>query len=364
MKRASRWLGVGLIAAVSCGGSAPSTGSPPEPPAAEPAPAGVGVTARIHFNTQTADFVRAREFYRRLGFTAGVGGFPKTNTYAMARSLGMYDLCSYEIEEIEVISIPGAEGPTAIDLIQFRVPFNPEPPYAEPTHLGLASVALATPDFDAAVTWLRDNEVGLLSEPFGEAGERFVFFEDPDGVWLQLVETGMAPDEPTDGTRITAMPFITLNVSSFERSFAFYERLGYGVVGELSSSGGSAEAVAYGLDGPFERRGADIAIPGGDGNRLRLIEWISHRDDDPPYPPPINHIGIHRLALAVENLDRAMETLAEDGVEALSDIAPCCSGTGEDETGIINLIDPDGVFVELVGPIARKEPLARPSFCN
>lgn len=68
---------------------------------------------RIHFNTQTADFAQARAFYRRLGFTDGVGGFPKTNTHQMARSLGMDDLCSYEIQEIEVISIPDSWGPTS-----------------------------------------------------------------------------------------------------------------------------------------------------------------------------------------------------------------------------------------------------------
>ena len=86
----------------------------------------VGLTGRIHFNTQTGDFARSRAFYRMLGFTAGVGGFPKTNTHEMARSLGMYDLCTYEIQEIEVISIPASWGPTSIDLIQFAEPFNRE----------------------------------------------------------------------------------------------------------------------------------------------------------------------------------------------------------------------------------------------
>ena len=54
----------------------------------------MNILARIHFNTQTADFERTREFYRLLGYTQGVNNFPRTNTHAMARSLGMYDLCS------------------------------------------------------------------------------------------------------------------------------------------------------------------------------------------------------------------------------------------------------------------------------
>ena len=83
-----------------------------------------GVVGRIHFNTQTRDFDRTRAFYRQLGYTQGVNSFPKTNTHLMARSLGMYDLCTYELESIEVMSIPAATGSTSIDLIQFAIPYS------------------------------------------------------------------------------------------------------------------------------------------------------------------------------------------------------------------------------------------------
>ena len=45
----------------------------------------IGLLARIHYATHTSDFDRAREFYRQLGYTEGVSGFPLTNTHAMAR---------------------------------------------------------------------------------------------------------------------------------------------------------------------------------------------------------------------------------------------------------------------------------------
>ena len=107
-------------------------------------------------------------------------------------------------------------------------------------------------------------------------------------------------------------------------------------------------------------RGADLKLIGGDGNTLRIIQWLEPFDADPPYPPPISHIGIHRVALAVRDLDVAVRSLTRQGVRFLSEIAPCCSGTGQDETGIINAVDPDGAFVELVGPIRRRplEPTA------
>ena len=326
--------------------------------------AGIGLTGRIHFNTQTGDFARSRAFYRMLGFTAGVGGFPKTNTHEMARSLGMYDLCTYEIQEIEVISIPGSWGPTSIDLIQFAEPFNPAPPYESPTHLGMAYAALLTTDLDADVTRMRGQGMEFLSEPYGVPGNRFVFFTDPDGVFFKLEETAPPHADPNREMQIRAMPYVALNVSDFERSLAFYRRLGYTESRPLPSTGALEEARAYGLDAPFQRRGAEIAIPGGDRHRLQLVQWLDPYDDEPPYPPPINHIGIDRIALAVTDLHLAVSTLREEGAEFLSEIAPCCSGTGADETGIINLLDPDGIFLELVGPIARREPVAPPAWCE
>jgi catechol 2,3-dioxygenase-like lactoylglutathione lyase family enzyme len=320
----------------------------------------VDVVARIHFNTQTADFDRAREFYRMLGYTQGVGGFPKTNTEVMARSLGMYDLCTYELDSIEVINIPGSIGTTSIDLIKFVVPFNPEPPYASPTHLGMAYAALGTTDFDNDYNYLNQLEVNFLSEPFGDEGQRFVFMTDPDGVYLKLLELAGEPisgESESTELNINSMPYIGLNVSDIDAALDFYANLGYTEIDELPNNGSLEEAQAYGLANAFEIRGADVSLAGGDGNSLRLIQWLDPISDTPPYPAPISHIGIHRIALAVRDLDSAVDVLTARGVEFLSEIAPCCSGTGNDTQGIINAIDPDGIFVELVGAIRRK-PLA------
>ena len=62
----------------------------------------IGLWARFHFAIHTEDFEKTREFYRQLGFTQGISGFPLTNTHAMARALGMFDLCQYELEQGEV----------------------------------------------------------------------------------------------------------------------------------------------------------------------------------------------------------------------------------------------------------------------
>jgi catechol 2,3-dioxygenase-like lactoylglutathione lyase family enzyme len=326
----------------------------------------VDVLARIHFNTQTRDFDLTRSFYRQLGYTQGVNGFPKTNTHLMARSLGMYDLCTYELEDIEVMSIPNALGSTSIDLIKFAVPYNDDPSYSRPSHLGMAYAALRSTNFLNDYAYLHQQGVDFLSEPFGSPGQRFVFMRDPDGVFLKLLEGGgntqTASGEPST-ININAMPYIGVNVSDFDVSLNFYRSLGYTEIEMLPERGSLAEGLAYGLNQPFKIRGADISLPGGDGNTIRLVQWIEPFDPSPPYPAPISHIGIHRIALAVANLDSAVAALENQGVEFLSAIAPCCSGTGADETGIINAIDPDGIFVELVGPISKRPLQAEAAIC-
>ena len=68
--------------------------------------------------------------------------------------------------------------------------------------------------------------------------------------------------------------------------------------------------------------------------------------------------------LLIQFITPSVEMLESRGEAFLSEIAPCCSGTGLDEMGIINLIDPDGIFIELVGPIRRREPPPPPEWCR
>ena len=99
--------------------------------------------ARVHFATHTPDFERSRAFYRMLGYTQGFSGFPLTNTHAVARALGMFDVCQYELVAGEVMQLPASPFSANIDLLQFKTPFNGDPPYELPNHLGMAYAALA-----------------------------------------------------------------------------------------------------------------------------------------------------------------------------------------------------------------------------
>ncbi|NKB99388.1 MAG: hypothetical protein GKR90_12960 [Pseudomonadales bacterium] len=326
--------------------------------------ADIGLMARFHFATHTLDFDSSREFYRKLGYTTGVGGFPLTNTHQMARALGMFDVCQYELAKGEVISLPASPNGANIDLLQFKTPFNPDPPYELPNHLGMAYAALLTSDLDSDVAFLVEQGVDFLSAPYGDVGSRYAFFRDPEGVLYKLTESSAPIRDDSRDMHLVSMPFIGINVTDLEASLEFYERFGYTQVSPLEqTSGGLEEAAAWGLDVPFSFKGADISIARGDKHILRLIQWLEPFNPEPAYPPPINHIGINRIALMVPDMERAMDILQSQGVPFLSEIAPCCSGTGEDESAIVHAIDPDGVFLELVGGITKREPLPHPAHC-
>jgi hypothetical protein len=129
------------------------------------------------------------------------------------------------------------------------------------------------------------------------------------------------------------------------------------------TTGSLEEARAYGLDQPFQFKGADIALGVGDRHVLRLIQWIEPYNPEPSYAPPINHIGINRIALLTPDIARAVKILKGQGVKFLSEIAPCCTGTAEDDTAIVHAIDPDGVFLELVGGITPRPLQPQPEEC-
>ncbi len=323
----------------------------------------IGLLARVHFATHTRDFDRSRTFYRNLGYTEGMSGFPLTNTHQMARALGMYDICQYELVKGEVITLPGSLNTASIDLLQFKTPYNDDPPYDLPNHLGMAYAALLTTNLAGDVAYMKSLGVEFLSEPYGIPGDQFVFFRDPDGVLFKLMETAPPHGDPEANMHLIAMPYIGINVSDLEASLDFYRALGYTVTKPVPEAGTLEEARAYGLDEPFRIKGADIALARGDRHVLRLVQWIKPYNDDPAYPPPINHKGINRIALVVPDLDRAVEIVKARGVKFLSEVAPCCSGTGEDEFGIVHILDPDGVFLELVGPIAKRKPQPQPEGC-
>lgn len=312
------------------------------------------VVSRMHFNANVSNFVAAREFFDKLGFKT-LTGFPDTNTQAMARAIGIETPTSYDgaqgdypggyLLHGELIGLNGFNG-GLIDLIEFTIPRDESAPYAYVNHLGMARAAMVTTNIDADYNYMQGVGAQFIAAPTRRSdGTRFAIFADPDGVHYELIETEGEPEE-TETTHITNLGQVNVNVSDFERSHAWYQMMGYEIDKKLPANESIEVGRAMGFDQPIEIDGALIRHQ-ADASTLELVQWISPYNAEQPYPIPINHIGIHRMAFASTDIAADVATLKAQGVEFVSPITPCCSGP--DSSGsIVAFYDPDGTIVELV----------------
>ena len=115
---------------------------------------------------------------------------------------------------------------------------------------------------------------------------------------------------------------------------------------------------------PIEFSGLNVSLPGFDGNlpfpvgdpagTLQLRQWKTPFDPSPPYSPPVNHLGIDRIAFFVNDLNAAIDEMNRLGFEQLGPIGGGAGGVGS--IAIVFFYDPDGIKVELWGPISEPNP--------
>ena len=84
--------------------------------------------------------------------------------------------------------------PVLIDLLEWEDPRDNSPPYPNLYRPGLARLALRTADIQADYEFLKKEGVEILSEPATvmsneKHGSTFFCFKDPDGAFLELVES-------------------------------------------------------------------------------------------------------------------------------------------------------------------------------
>ncbi|MEZ5595792.1 MAG: VOC family protein [Pseudomonadales bacterium] len=305
--------------------------------------ADLGIVQQGYFGLNTSDMERQRAFYDTLGFRGEIyPAGPETST-TFARALGFAD--DYLIH-VALTSLQETPTPPFVDTVQFRGDsYRDEPPYGRLNHRGMAYATYATNDLDGYVTDLRDKGVTFVSAPAtAPNGQRFVFLKDPDGAYLQLVEnTDRALTTPTRG--LVRLANTNMNVADLERSREFYRLLGFTGSTPGSMAGGGAFAAAHGFDDEIAFDGVDVSLgEGTDGATLQLRQWTRPYDDAPPYPPPVNHLGIDRINFYLKDLTAAVRTMNDLGFEQLGPIG------GPPEFGIVFFFDPDGIKVQLAGP--------------
>lgn len=144
-----------------------------------------------------------------------------------------------------------------------------------------------------------------------------------------------------------ALSHVVLTVSDLERTIAFYEKLGFTNFFEFESDSPLTGAV---LAQDVKRVRMAFLRPdaGEEATYLDIVEFV-----DPPSlgeaPPPPTHVGVTRLAFAVDDLDATYAALEQLGVEFLSPIQHYTGPYGRRE-GMVCFRDPDGIVLEIISP--------------
>lgn len=145
---------------------------------------------------------------------------------------------------------------------------------------------------------------------------------------------------------ISGLVHVNVNCSDFDRSLAFYERLGFQKLVDVAPTNTPEVAAAVGMP-PYRVKGALLILANAASPFvIDLLEWQEPNDPAPPYPH-LYHLGLARIALSTTDLDADMAELKSHGVEFLSEPATV-QMEGQGPTRFVCFKDPDGTILELV----------------
>lgn len=299
----------------------------------------IGVSQAFHVNVNCSDLERSLGFYRdRLGLTASTHTRPESpqDGAAFRLDVGQWDAWILHDDR-------GFGAGLVVDLLEWQVP-RPTGSPSTAADLGFNRIGFYVSDLDGLYARLEAEGVRGHGGPPHETavGEgapvRTVVVDDPDGLLVELVQTG-----------VDRVGFVAVGVSDLARSTAFYrDVLGFRPMFERGPLRQPGDQL--GLDGEIELAAAYLDDPRGAGAfMLELVQLI----DPPPRAAPsadANRLGMFRLALLTDDIARDHADLVARGV-------PCWTGPTRLEMGpgipplqALLFEDPDGAVLELIQP--------------
>lgn len=299
----------------------------------------IGVSQAFHVNVNCSDLERSLAFYRdRLGLTASTHTRPEAPQDGAAFRLdeGQWDAWILHDDR-------GLGAGLVVDLLEWQIP----PPTGRPNgaaDLGFNRIGFYVSDLDGLYARLAADGVEGHGGPPHETAVgdgpaiRTVVVDDPDGMLVELVQTG-----------IDRVGFVAIGVSNLVRSTAFYtDVLGFRPMfdrGPLRQPGDQ-----LGLDGEIELAAAYLDDPRGTG--AFMLELVQLIDPAPSAPPSAraNQLGMFRLALLTDDIDRDHAALVERGVVCWTPPAELEMGPGIPPLRALMFEDPDGTVLELIQP--------------
>jgi catechol 2,3-dioxygenase-like lactoylglutathione lyase family enzyme len=286
----------------------------------------VEVRRFLHCNYNCTDVDLLDRFYTRL---FGLKALMRTeNDNGAGEPFGLYGPTA--TKTVFLYDHRGGRRANSLELVQWKVPLTFGQSYPHPWCHGIQSVAYTAADLDA--TAASAVELGGTVE---RRGDGWLLLRDPEGVWVEVVEA----DGPSQ------MRYLRIVTSDLDRSLGWWAQLGF-VEEQLTAVPGSEIWPAQ--DG--REITAERCVVGTDDSSFGIVftTWSGPQPAGPTYAVPY-HEGIYRMAMAVDDVHAAYETLLEVGVPRVQPYTFQLPGTKlTNGLTILFIRDPDGILVELV----------------
>jgi catechol 2,3-dioxygenase-like lactoylglutathione lyase family enzyme len=304
----------------------------------------IGVSQAFHVNVNCSDLERSLAFYRdRLGLTASTHTRPEMPQDGAAFGLETAAWDAWILHDDR-----GFGTGLVVDLLEWQEP----PPTGTPStaaDLGFNRIGFSVSDLDDLYARLAaDGVVGHGGPPHettveGGAAVRTVVVDDPDGMLVELVQNGV---DRAGGSHVG---FVAIGVSDLARSRAFYsDVLGFRPMfdrGPLRQPGDQ-----LGLDGEIELAASYLDDPRGTGAfMLELVQLVEPAPRRPP-SAEANRLGMFRLALLTDDIERDHAELRARGVTCWTPPVVLEMGPGIPPLKALMFEDPDGTVLELIQP--------------
>jgi catechol 2,3-dioxygenase-like lactoylglutathione lyase family enzyme len=293
------------------------------------------VHSLLHANLNSASLEQAAAFYEQvLGLVVGMRTTPDPVDGAALGVEGQSTTLVWFFYDAR-----GPRSAPAVELMGWIDPPVVGTAPLDPHHSGLAAIGYAVPSLAAARARAVEGGYRIAGDadwPLRSGDRPLLRLRDFDGVVIELHEGDVASSQFTH---------LRLNVRDLDASVEWYGRIGFLPADRYDDAKLPAEAV--GLDG-----GAVVSVaslrPAGDRSlSLELTAWSSPAVTGTPIAPAY-HVGLYRIALAVDDAAAARAELAEVLPDVPEPIWVPLPGTKLGGVTVLFLTDPDGVVVELV----------------
>jgi catechol 2,3-dioxygenase-like lactoylglutathione lyase family enzyme len=297
------------------------------PDGAVPTQLNVQVHSLLHTNLNTVDVAAAAGFYADV--LDLLPGMKTARTAADGRALGVDGAPVTECWFL--YDHRGPRTAPAVEVLEWEAPATTGAHPAEPHHIGISSLGYAVPSIDRVRAKAARHGrpwTELPAWPVRGSATAAGRTTDLDGVPIELTER--AGDAPV-------FSHLRINVTDLDASVAWYERLGFTAKATARSAAAGDDVLSY----------ASMVTEDDPSFSLELTQWEKPRGTGLASSPAY-HRGLYRIALGVDDVNAAHETLAADAPLSPPEFVEL-PGTRLGGVTVLFMRDPDGAVVELVG---------------